>query len=108
MARRRLELEFSRRRAVKIFAFRMGYERWRVENDPKEVPDMIVIYRNGQPTVITGWRAWLVFAAAAVVMVVVGCLMLGAALTLFTLFLFGLPIAIGLAILASLVQGRRS
>lgn len=68
---------------------------------------MIVIYRNGQPTVITGWRAWLMFAAAAVVMVVLGCLILGVALTLFTLFLFGLPIAIGLALLASFLQGRK-
>ena len=68
---------------------------------------MIVIYRNGERSEITGWRAWLVFAAAAVVMVVIACLMLGAALTLFTLFLFGLPIAIGLALLASLFQMRR-
>ena len=68
---------------------------------------MIVIYRNGERSEITGWRAWLVFAAAAVAMVVIGCLILGAALSLFTLALFGLPIAIGLALLASLFQTRR-
>ena len=67
---------------------------------------MIVIYRNGERTVITGWRAWLVFAAAAAVLVVLGCLALGVVLTLFTLFLFGLPIAIGLALLAPVLQSR--
>lgn len=68
---------------------------------------MLVIYRNGERTVITGWRAWLVFAAAAVVMVVAGCLFLGLALSFFTLFLFGLPIAVGLALLASVFQSKR-
>jgi hypothetical protein len=68
---------------------------------------MIVIYRNGERTEITGWRAWVMFAIAAVVMVVIGCLMLGAALTLFTLFLFGLPIAIGLALLASVIAPKK-
>ena len=67
---------------------------------------MIVIYRNGERTVITGWRAWLVCAAAAAVLVVLGCLALGVVLTLFTLFLFGLPIAIGLALLAPVLQSR--
>lgn len=67
---------------------------------------MIVIYRNGVPTVITGWRAWLIIAAAAVIMVVVGCLMLGVALTLFTIFLFGFPLAILLALIVSLLQTR--
>ena len=68
---------------------------------------MIVIYRNGVRTEITGWRAWLMFAAAALVLAMVGCLALGLALTLFTLFLFGLPIAIGLALLASALQSRK-
>ena len=52
---------------------------------------MIVIYRNGVRTVLTGWRAWL--------------LMLGFALTLLTLALFALPLAI---LLALLIQGFQS
>ena len=35
---------------------------------------MIVIYRNGVRTVITGWREWLLTLAAAVMLVVVLCL----------------------------------
>lgn len=68
---------------------------------------MIVIYRNGERTVITGWREWLVWLAAALAIVVIGCLALGIALTLFTIVLFTLPIAIGLALLATLVQSRQ-
>jgi hypothetical protein len=68
---------------------------------------MIVIYRNGVPTVITGWRAWLIMLAAALITVVVVCLTLGFALTLMTLFLFGLPLAIVLAFLIQLFQSRR-
>lgn len=68
---------------------------------------MIVIYRNGVPTVITGWRAWLIMLAAALITVVVVCLTLGFALTLMTLFLFGLPLAIVLTFLIQLFQSRR-
>ena len=32
---------------------------------------MIVIYRNGVPTVVTGWRAWLIMLAAALAFVVI-------------------------------------
>lgn len=67
---------------------------------------MIIIYRNGVPTVVTGWRAWLIFAAAGIIMVVVACLLLGVALTLFTIVLFGLPLAILLAVVAALLQSR--
>lgn len=63
---------------------------------------MIVLYRNGEKTVITGWREWLIWLAIAVAVVVIGCLALGFALTLFTIALFALPIAIGLALLASI------
>lgn len=67
---------------------------------------MIVIYRNGVRTVITGWRAWLIFAAAAVAMVAVGCLMLGVAVSFFVLLLFGLPLAILLALIASVINSK--
>ena len=30
---------------------------------------MIVIYRNGVPTVVTGWRAWLIMLGAALAFV---------------------------------------
>ncbi len=45
---------------------------------------MIVIYRNGVPTVITGWRSWLIVLAGALVFVVIGGLMLERALTVWT------------------------
>jgi hypothetical protein len=68
---------------------------------------MIVIYRNGERQVISGWREWLIWIAAALIIVVLGSLILGLALTFFTIFLFALPVALGLAILVSLMQGRR-
>ena len=68
---------------------------------------MLVIYRNGIPTVITGWRAWLLMLAASIVMVIVVCLTLGFALTMFTLFVFGLPLVFALAFLVHLFQSRR-
>jgi hypothetical protein len=67
---------------------------------------MIVIYRNGQRTVVTGWRAGLLALAAAVFLVVIACLALGFALTLMTLFIFGLPIAIVLALIMHLWPAR--
>ena len=59
---------------------------------------MIVIYRNGERQVISGWREWLFWLAAAAVIVVLGCLALGFALTLFTVAIFALPIALVLAL----------
>ena len=38
---------------------------------------MIVIYRNGVPTVVTGWRAWLIMLGAALAFVVITGLVLG-------------------------------
>lgn len=67
---------------------------------------MIVLYRNGERTVISGWREWLIWLAVAIAVVVIGCLMLGFALTLFTIALFAFPIAIGLALLASVFSRR--
>ena len=42
---------------------------------------MIVIYRNGVPTVVTGWRACLIMLGAALAFVVIAGLVLGIALT---------------------------
>jgi hypothetical protein len=71
---------------------------------------MIVIQRNGQTTVITGWRAWLlagvVFVGVTLVLAVLAFVVLGIALTLGAVLLIALPVAIGVAILASLFQPR--
>lgn len=69
---------------------------------------MIILYRNGEKRVITGWREWLFWLAAAAVLVVIACLALGVALTLFTVAIFTLPIAFVLALVAWLLQGRGS
>ncbi|MGE0055542.1 MAG: hypothetical protein AB7S74_15170 [Hyphomicrobium sp.] len=68
---------------------------------------MIVLYRNGEQRVITGWREWLIWLAAGVILVVLACLALGFALTLFTIAVFAFPVAIVLALIAGLVQSRR-
>ena len=68
---------------------------------------MIVIYRNGERSEITGWRVWLMLAAAGLVLALVGCLAFGLALGLLTLLLLALPIAIGLALFASALQSRK-
>ena len=65
---------------------------------------MLVIYRNGVPTVITGWRAWLIMLVGALVFVVIGGLMLGLALTVWTVMLFALPIALLFGVIAMLLQ----
>lgn len=69
---------------------------------------MIVIYKNGERRVITGWREWLVWLAAGAVLVVLASLALGVALTLFTIAILTIPIAFVLALVASLFQSRRS
>lgn len=72
---------------------------------------MIVIYRNGQRTVITGWRALLLIGPfvilAALGIVIVAGFFLGIAITMATLLLFGLPLALGLAFLMQVFQGKR-
>jgi hypothetical protein len=68
---------------------------------------MIVIYRNGERQIISGWREWLLWIAAAALLVVVACLALGFAMTLFTIAIFTIPIAFVLALIAGLVQSRR-
>jgi hypothetical protein len=69
---------------------------------------MIVITRNGETTVYTGWRAWLIAGLASVVaaavVVIVAFLMLGVAITLAAFLLFVVPVAIVLALIASRFQ----
>jgi hypothetical protein len=66
---------------------------------------MIVIERNGETTVITGWRAWLLGAGLLVVTTlvvgVVAFLLLGVAITVGAVLMIVVPVAIGLALLAS-------
>jgi hypothetical protein len=68
---------------------------------------MIVIYRNGVPTVITGWRAWLIMLGAAVAFVVIAGLILGVALTVWTVLLFALPLMLLFGLVATWWQSRR-
>jgi uncharacterized membrane protein len=68
---------------------------------------MIVIYRNGERQEISGWREWLIWIAAAAIFAVVISLVLGFALTLFTIAIFTIPIAFVLALVAGVVQSRR-
>jgi hypothetical protein len=72
---------------------------------------MLVVYRNGQRTVIRGWRAWLIFLSAALlaalILVTLISLLLGVALTATVFVLFGLPLAIALALILQLFQFRR-
>ena len=68
---------------------------------------MIVITRNGERQEISGWREWLAWIAAAAILAVVASLVLGFALTLFTIAIFTIPIAFVLALIAGLVQSRR-
>jgi hypothetical protein len=71
---------------------------------------MIVIDRNGRQTVITGWRAWLIGAAVFVgltaLFAVIAVFVLGIALTLSALLLIAIPVAVGVALLASLFSRR--
>jgi hypothetical protein len=72
---------------------------------------MIVITRNGKATVITGWRAWLmgvaIFLAATVFLFVIAFVMLGVAITAGAVLLIVVPVAVGVAILASLFRSPR-
>ena len=69
---------------------------------------MIVIQRNGQATVITGWRAWLVgavaFVVATLLMAVMVFVMLGVAITVGAVLMIVIPVAVGLALIASLFR----
>ena len=71
---------------------------------------MIVISRNGQTTVITGWKAWLVgalvFVVATALVALFAFLALGIALTATVLFFIAVPVAIGVALIASAFRPR--
>jgi hypothetical protein len=73
--------------------------------------DMLVITRNGKTIVLTGWRAWLAgavtFAAVTMLLAVVAFVLLGAAITLGAVLLIVVPVAIGLAIIASVLRAPR-
>ena len=68
---------------------------------------MIVIYRNGVPTVITGWRAWLIMLGGALAFVVIMGLVLGVALTVWTVLLFALPLMMLFGLIAMWWQSRQ-
>jgi hypothetical protein len=71
---------------------------------------MLVIQRHGRTTVIAGWRAWLlgalIFAGLTLLFGVIAFLAVGIAITVAAILLIVLPVAIGVAILASLFQPR--
>ena len=73
---------------------------------------MIVITRNGQTTVITGWRAWLIgaaaFAGATALFAFIAFVMLGVAITVGAVLLIVVPVAVGLALIASFFQSKRT
>lgn len=72
---------------------------------------MIVINRNGQAVVITGWRAWLIgavaFIAGVLLIGVIAFVMLGVAITVGAVLLIVIPAAIVVGFLAS-VLGRKA
>ena len=68
---------------------------------------MIVIYRNGVPTVVTGWRAWLIMLGGALALVVISGLVLGLAMTVWTVMLFALPVMVVFGLVATWLQSRR-
>ena len=73
---------------------------------------LVIKSGKGTTSVVTGWRAWLVFAAlfivAAVVMAGVVVLLLGLTVTIGVIFLFVVPLAIVGAVIAELLRPIRS
>ncbi len=71
---------------------------------------MIVITRNGETTVLTGWREWLfkivVFMAAVLLFGVIAFVMFGLAVTIGAVALVVIPAVIIVALIGSLF-GRR-
>ncbi len=71
---------------------------------------MMEITRNGKTMVITGWRAWLVGVAVALVLAFVGLLIVlifwGVAITLTAVLLVVVPLAIVFAIISALFGSR--
>ena len=72
---------------------------------------MIVVTRNGNTTVVTGWRAWLVgvvvFVAAMALLFVIAFVILGMAITVGAVLLIVVPVAVGVALFASLLRWPR-
>ena len=70
----------------------------------------IIIQRDGETTVISGWRAWLIgFAAFVVGVLVLGFVTfvtLGLTITIGAVLAIVLPVAIGVALIASLLNRR--
>lgn len=75
---------------------------------------MIIIERNGQRSVFTGWRAWLIWLAIVVpatlllgiVVVALIGLILGVALSLATIAIFALPLAFVLAVTVGFFRAK--
>ncbi|RUP08356.1 hypothetical protein [Hyphomicrobium sp.] len=71
---------------------------------------MIVITRNGETTVLTGWREWVlkivIFLAAVLLFAVVAFLMLGLAVTIGAIALVLIPAAIIVGLFAT-IFGKR-
>ena len=71
---------------------------------------MIVITRNGQTTVISGWREWLirivVFVAAMLILALVAFFMLGVAVTIGAITMVVIPAVIVVGLLGSLFSRR--
>ena len=69
---------------------------------------MIVIQRNGKTTVVTGWQAWLLgaaaFAVTTVVLAFVFFVLLGVAITVWAAILIMVPMLIGIGLIASVFQ----
>ena len=73
-----------------------------------ESAEMIVITRNGKATVYTGWRAWLIGAAALVVawlvLVRLAFLWVGAAITVGVTMLLAVPALAVVALIGSMMR----
>jgi hypothetical protein len=71
---------------------------------------MLVVEKNGQTTVVSGWRAWLmalgVVLGAVAVMGFLAFIFLSVALTIGAVLLVAVPIVIGFAIVGSLFSRR--
>ena len=71
---------------------------------------MIVITRNGETTVLTGWREWVVkiviFLAAVLLFAVMAFLMFGLAVTIGAIALVVIPAAIVVGLFATMFGKR--
>ncbi len=71
---------------------------------------MIVISRNGQTTIVTGWRAWLLGSAAIglawLVLAAIMFIWIGAAVTLAAILLLAIPAVLIAAMVQSWISQR--